>query len=34
MDEEMRVRREIIERCKAEMLGPGSEDIDQLIIVK
>ncbi|MDV4152121.1 helicase-related protein [Clostridium sp. AL.422] len=27
MDEEMRVRREIVERCKAEMLGPGSEDI-------
>lgn len=27
MDEEMRVRGEIVERCKAEMLGPGSEDI-------
>lgn len=27
MDEEMRVRREIFKRCKAEMLGPGSEDI-------
>lgn len=27
MIEEIRVRKEIVERCKAEMLGPGSEDI-------
>lgn len=27
MNEEIRVRKEIIERCKAEMLGPGSEDV-------
>ena len=27
MSEEIRVRKEIVDRCKAEMLGPGSEDI-------
>lgn len=27
MKEELRVREEIIKRCRAEMLGPGSEDL-------
>ena len=27
LNEELRVREELIKRCRAEMLGPGSEDL-------
>ena len=27
MQDKIRVRKEIIDRCRAEMMGPGSEDI-------